>query len=97
MPIHDWTRATDAAYHAFLLDWSCRLSERLNHGVLPRPIYAMTETVELRPPAEFCPLPEPVDRSSAATGMRACRTQPHSRRELGSNSVMTAGSTPVRL
>ena len=59
MPIHDWTRATDAAYHAFQLDWSCRLSERLNHGVLPRPIYAMTETVELRPPAEFCPLPEP--------------------------------------
>jgi hypothetical protein len=59
MPIHDWIRATDAAYHAFQLDWSCRLSERLNHVVLPRPIYAMTETVELRPPAEFCPLPEP--------------------------------------
>jgi hypothetical protein len=59
MPIHDWTLACDAAYHSFQLDWSCRLSERLNHGVLPHPIYAMTETLELRPPAEFCPLPEP--------------------------------------
>jgi hypothetical protein len=59
MPIHDWTRTRDAAYHSFQLDWSCRLSERLNHGLLPHPIYAMTETLELRPPAEFCPLPEP--------------------------------------
>ncbi len=59
MPIHDWTRTCDALYHAFQLDWSCRLSERLNNGVLPQLIYAMTETVELRPPAGFCPLPEP--------------------------------------
>jgi hypothetical protein len=59
MPIHDWTRASDAAYHSFQLDWSCRLSQRLNSGVLPQSVYAMTETIELRPPAEFCPLPEP--------------------------------------
>ena len=62
MPIHDWTRACYAANHSFQLDWSCRLSERLNNGVLPQPIYAMTETLELRPPAEFCPLPEPAGR-----------------------------------
>src|SRR5712692_4554992 len=59
MPIHDWTRSSDAAYHSFQLDWSCQLSERLNKGVLPRPVYAMSETIELRPPAGFCPLPEP--------------------------------------
>ena len=59
MPIHDWTRALDAAYHSFQLDWSCRVSDRLNNGILPQPLYAMTETLELRPPAEFCPLPEP--------------------------------------
>src|SRR5438067_1587477 len=59
MPIHDWTRACDAAYHNFQLDWSCRLSERLNKEVLPQSCYAMTETLELCPQAEFCPLPEP--------------------------------------
>jgi hypothetical protein len=58
MPIHDWTRASHAAYHSFQLDWSCRLSRQFNNGVLPQPLYAMTETVELRPPAEFCLLPE---------------------------------------
>lgn len=59
MPIHDWTCACDAAYHDFQLGWSSRLSERLNHGVLPQSVYAMTETIELRPRTEFCPLPEP--------------------------------------
>ena len=49
----------DAVYHSFQLDWSCRLSDQLNHGVLPQALYAMTETLELRPLAEFCPLPEP--------------------------------------
>jgi hypothetical protein len=59
MPIHDWTRVCDAAYHNFQLDWSCRVCDHLNNGILPPLIYAMTETLELRPPAEFCRLPEP--------------------------------------
>ncbi len=67
MPIHEWTRACHAAYHSFQLDWSCRLCDRLNNGVLPRSIYAMTETLELRPPAEFCPLPESSGRVVLST------------------------------
>ena len=59
MPIHDWARADDAAYHSFQLGWACQLCDQLNRGLLPQPLSAMTETLELRPPAEFGPLPEP--------------------------------------
>lgn len=59
MPIHDWTRGCDAAYHSFQLGWASELCGRLNGGVLPRPLYAITETAELRPEAMFCELPEP--------------------------------------
>ena len=59
MPIHDWARVDDAAYHSFQLGWACQLCDHLNRGLLPQPLYAMTETLELRPPAEFSPLPEP--------------------------------------
>lgn len=35
MPIHDWTRASDAALHDFQLSWATRLATRLNSGALP--------------------------------------------------------------
>ncbi len=35
MPIHDWTRTSDAAYHSFQLGWVVDLSARLNRGLLP--------------------------------------------------------------
>lgn len=59
MPIHDWVRAGEAWYHDFQLGWAVALCRRLNHGVLPPPLYAMSETIDLRPPAEFTPFPEP--------------------------------------
>ncbi|MBA4067778.1 MAG: hypothetical protein C0501_29585 [Isosphaera sp.] len=59
MPIHDWTRASDAAFHHFQLGWAVELSRALNGGVLPSSHYAITETVDLRPAAGFLDLPEP--------------------------------------
>jgi hypothetical protein len=59
MPIHDWTRASDAAYHDFQLGWATGVSAKLNGGILPPSHFAMTEIVELRPAADFCVLPEP--------------------------------------
>ena len=59
MPVHDWSRTAEAAYHSFQLDWVSALSTALNRGVLPRSHFAMTETIELRPVASFCVLPEP--------------------------------------
>jgi hypothetical protein len=59
MPIHDWTRTSDAAYHNFQLDWATRLSTLLNGGILPPSHFSMAETVDIRPAADFCALPEP--------------------------------------
>jgi hypothetical protein len=59
MPIHDWTRVNEAAFHDFHLSWAAKLSARLNGGILPPSHFAMTETVDLRPPADFCELSEP--------------------------------------
>lgn len=63
MPIHDWTRTDDAAFHSFQLGWVVEISRRLNIGVLPSSHYAMTETLELRPALGFCELPEPAGDS----------------------------------
>jgi hypothetical protein len=59
MPIHDWTRASEAAYHGFQLGWITQLSASLNRGLLPKSYYAITETLELRPNANLCELSEP--------------------------------------
>jgi hypothetical protein len=59
MPIHDWTRASDAAYHSFQVGWATGVSAALNAGLLPTTHFSMTETVELRPAASFCEFPEP--------------------------------------
>ena len=58
MPIHDWTRAPDYAFHDFHLRWMVRLASELNAGVLPQPCYALNETLELRPTTGLAELPE---------------------------------------
>lgn len=58
MPIHDWSRAPDSAFHDFHLGWVVELSRQLN-GILPKTHFAMSETLELRPPAGFLEMPEP--------------------------------------
>jgi hypothetical protein len=45
MPIHDWTRVFDAAFHDFHTCWIAELRTALNAGVLPSPYYAMAEQV----------------------------------------------------
>jgi hypothetical protein len=59
VPIHDWSRGSDAAFHSFQLGWTVEVRNRLNSGVLPKPLYAITETIELRPDARFAEFPEP--------------------------------------
>jgi hypothetical protein len=64
VPIHDWTRSDEAAFHDFELGWGCKLSARLNQDVLPPTFFAMTETIDLRPPADLCRLEEPDEVTS---------------------------------
>lgn len=59
MPIHDWTRVHSSLFHNFHLGWVAEICRRLNQGVLPPTHFAMSETLELRPPSPFSVLPEP--------------------------------------
>lgn len=43
MPIHDWTRIFDGAFHDFHLEWISALKFALNEGILPRGYYAAAE------------------------------------------------------
>lgn len=43
MPLHDWTRSTDAAFHSFHLGWLWNLARTLNTSVLPAGYEARTE------------------------------------------------------
>jgi len=45
MPIHDWSRVYDGAFHAFHLGWIAELQIALNQGLLPPDYYAMAEQV----------------------------------------------------
>ncbi len=45
MPVHDWSRVFDGAFHAFHVAWIAKLQNTLNNGVLPPDYYAMAEKV----------------------------------------------------
>jgi hypothetical protein len=45
MPIHDWTKVFDGAFHDFHTCWIAELRTALNAGVLPPTYYAMAEQV----------------------------------------------------
>jgi hypothetical protein len=45
MPIHDWSRVFDGAFHAFHHAWIAELQTALNSGILPPDYYAMAEQV----------------------------------------------------
>jgi hypothetical protein len=45
MPIHDWSRVFDGAFHDFHHAWIAELRSALNSGILPRDYYAMSEQV----------------------------------------------------
>ncbi len=45
MPIHDWSRVFDGAFHDFHHVWIGELRNALNGGILPRDYYAMAEQV----------------------------------------------------
>jgi hypothetical protein len=45
MPIHDWSRVFDGAFHDFHLAWIAELRTALNGGILPPEYYAMAEQV----------------------------------------------------
>ena len=40
MPVHDWTRVSDGAFHDVHLTWMALLWIALNSGVLPEGYYA---------------------------------------------------------
>ena len=43
MPVHDWSRVTDASFDDFHQTWLGRLKGRLNCGLLPRGHFAHME------------------------------------------------------
>lgn len=43
MPIHDWSRVNDGAFHDFHHDWTGQLRNALNGGLLPSGYYAQSE------------------------------------------------------
>ena len=45
MPVHDWTRLFDGAFHHFHHSWISELSRALNDGLLPNCYYALAEQV----------------------------------------------------
>lgn len=45
MPIHDWTRIFDGAFHDFHQAWITELRNALNSGLLPAGYYALAEQV----------------------------------------------------
>ena len=45
MPIHDWSRVFDGAFHDFHLAWIAELRSALNGGILPPQYYALAEQV----------------------------------------------------
>jgi hypothetical protein len=45
MPIHDWSRVFDGAFHDFHTAWNIELRNALNGGILPPDYYALAEQV----------------------------------------------------
>jgi hypothetical protein len=45
MPVHDWSRVFDGAFHDFHHAWIAELRSALNGGILPTDYYAMAEQV----------------------------------------------------
>lgn len=45
MPIHDWRRVTAGTFHHFHQEWISEIGRALNHGLLPKGYYAMTDQV----------------------------------------------------
>lgn len=43
MPVHDWSRVTDASFHDFHQTWLGRIKGRRNRGLLPRGYFAHME------------------------------------------------------
>ncbi|MBI4605372.1 MAG: hypothetical protein HY721_25695 [Planctomycetes bacterium] len=45
MPIHDWTKTYDGAFHYFHVSWLVKITDALNDGMLPPGYYALGEQV----------------------------------------------------
>jgi hypothetical protein len=45
VPIHDWTKTYDGAFHYFHVSWLVKITDALNDGILPPGYYALGEQV----------------------------------------------------
>src|SRR5262245_40292408 len=43
MPVHDWTRVSDATFHDFHYSWVLEIKRALQRGLLPNGYYVMAE------------------------------------------------------
>src|SRR5438132_9771148 len=43
MPMHDWTRVSDATFHDFHYSWVLEIKRALKRGLLPKGYYVMAE------------------------------------------------------
>ncbi len=68
MPVHDWTRIFDGAFHHFHQAWVFTIQSFLNKGLLPPGYYASMEQVVSGPNADVVTLDrwQPAERVSSA-------------------------------
>lgn len=45
MPVHDWTRVSDGAFHDFHYSWVLEIKRSLSRGLLPKGYYVMAEQI----------------------------------------------------
>jgi hypothetical protein len=45
MPVHDWTRVSDGAFHDFHYSWVLEIKRALKRGLLPKGYYVMAEQI----------------------------------------------------
>lgn len=81
MPVHDWSRVFDGAFHAFHHSWITFIQESLNSGILPPGYYALAEQVAKRAIADVLTLrtkgrPEGIEPSEPIGGATAVATAP---------------------
>lgn len=84
MPIHDWTKIFDGAFHDFHQAWVFSIKSSLNKGLLPPGYYASMEQVVSGPNADVVTL----DRWQAATGKTS------SKREQDAGGIAVADCPP---
>ncbi|MCI0740513.1 MAG: DUF4058 family protein [Gemmataceae bacterium] len=76
MPVHDWTKVPDGAFHDFHSAWIVHLKEALNSGMLPKGYYALAEQHAGKMIADVLTLQTPDHTAQPLTSANGGRASP---------------------